>query len=631
MNTFAAPRALARRGPSALLVLVCLAQFMVILDVSIVNVALPSIRSDLNFSATGLQWVVNAYTLTFAGFLLLGGRASDLLGRRSVFLFGIALFTIASLACALADSRGLLLGARALQGLGGAVISPASLAIITTSFAEGAERNRALGVWGAMAGLGGTSGVFLGGLLTQGLGWPFVFLINVPVGAAVIFFGRSLVPAGKRAVGERHFDVTGAVLVTAGLMALVYGIVRTDALGWTAAGVLGPLGAGVALLIAFVIVEGKVARAPLMPLGIFRQRRLRAANLVILMLGSGMFAMWFFLSLYLQQVLGADALETGVGFLPMTLTIVAVSSLAPRFIARIGPGRVLAAGMFSAATGLALLTGVHADSSYLGHVLPGGLLAGAGLGVSMVSATIVAVHGVAPGLSGLASGLINTSRLVGGALGLAALSTLAESRTRAELASGASALPALTEGFQAAFAAGAVLCLIGGLTAAILLRTPMRRRCRSRRWRLRRPSRSLPDRRASPVASACSRMYSRSASSCRRAHGAGPASTDLIRCSRCGRSKSSAASPTRSNGTPYSMDSGSDFRPPASNTTEPPSSRIAASASVPTAGAWTKTQSIPFHGVMPDPLPPDTRNLPSLGRSVTARREASIFSVMRID
>jgi EmrB/QacA subfamily drug resistance transporter len=470
VNAFAAPRALARRGPGPLLILVCLAQFMVILDVSIVNVALPSIRADLSFSTTGLQWVVNAYTLTFAGFLLLGGRASDLLGRRRVFLAGTALFAIASLACALADSRGLLLGARALQGLGGAIISPASLAIITTSFAEGADRNRALGVWGAMAGLGGASGVFLGGVLTQGLGWPFVFLINVPIGAAVFHFGRTAIPAGARAARDRHFDLAGAVLVTAGLMSLVYGIVRTDALGWSSPGVLAPLAGGLALLLAFAVVEGKVARDPLMPLTIFRQRRLRSANLVILLLGSAMFAMWFFVSLYLQQVLGADALETGVGFLPMTLTIVVASSLAPRIIARVGPGAVLAAGMLSASAGLALLTGVRADGSYAAQVLPGGLLAAAGLGMSMVSATIVAVQGVAAAQSGLASGLINTSRLVGGALGLAALSTLAEARTHAELASGTLALPAVTDGYQGAFAAGAVICLIGGLAAAISLR-----------------------------------------------------------------------------------------------------------------------------------------------------------------
>jgi EmrB/QacA subfamily drug resistance transporter len=475
MNALAAaPRAIAqaRRHPNALLVLVCLAQFMVILDVSIVNVALPSIRHDVHFSTTGLQWVVNAYTLTFAGFLLLGGRASDLLGRRSVFLGGIALFTVSSLACAAASSKGLLIGARALQGLGGAIISPASLAILTTSFDEGPARNRALGMWGAMAGLGGTSGVLLGGVLTQGFGWPFVFLINVPVGAAVLFFARSVIPSGGRVRG--HFDVAGALLVTAGLMALVYGIVRTDALGWTSPEVLGALASGAALLIAFVVVEGKVARAPLMPLSIFRLKRLTTANVVMLLLGSGTFAMWFFLSLYLQQVLGADALETGVAFLPMTLTIVAVSSFAPRVIARVGAGNALAAGMLTAATGLALLTGVTADGQYISQVLPGGLLAGAGLGLAMVSVTIVAVQGVGAAQSGLASGLINTARLVGGALGLAALSTLAESRTHTKLADGALALPAVTDGYQAAFAVGAAVCLAGGLAAILLLRAQPR-------------------------------------------------------------------------------------------------------------------------------------------------------------
>jgi predicted MFS family arabinose efflux permease len=321
-----------------------------------------------------------------------------------------------------------------------------------------------------MAGLGGTSGVLLGGLLTQGLGWPFVFLINVPVGAVVLFFGRRVVPAGSRTHGQ--FDVTGAVLVTAGLMALVYGIVRTDALGWSSAEVLVALGAGAALLSAFVAVEAKVAETPLMPLRIFRLARLRTANLVILLLGSAMFAMWFFLSLYLQQVLGADALETGVGFLPMTLTIVAVSSLAPRVIARIGPGRALATGMVSAAAGLALLTSISAGGDYLTQVLPGGLLAAGGLGLAMVAATIAAVQGVAPSQSGLASGLINTSRLVGGALGLAALSTLAQSTTQSRVGEGLSALSALTEGYQAAFAVGAVICVTGALAATLLLGRP---------------------------------------------------------------------------------------------------------------------------------------------------------------
>ena len=294
-----------------LLVLVCLAQLMVILDVSIVNVALPSIRDGLRFSTTGLQWVVNAYTLTFAGFLLLGGRAADLLGRRRVFLAGTALFALASLACALADSRSLLIGARALQGIGGAVISPASLAIIATTFAEGRERSRALGVWGAMGGLGGSLGVLLGGILTQAFSWPAIFLVNVPIAIGVILLSRGLIPEGRRESAARHFDASGALLVTGGLTALVYGIVRTDTLGWGATGVIAPLALGAVLLAAFVFVEGRLAQAPLMPLRVFTMARLRAANLIMFLLYAAVFAIWFFLSLYLQQVLHYDPLQTG--------------------------------------------------------------------------------------------------------------------------------------------------------------------------------------------------------------------------------------------------------------------------------------------------------------------------------
>ena len=459
-----------RPGSNALLVLICLAQFMVILDVSIVNVALPSIRSGLGFSTTGLQWVVNAYTLTFAGFLLLGGRASDLLGRRRVFMGGTALFVASSLACAFAGSRGLLIAARTLQGLGGAIISPASLAIIATSFAEGHARNRALGVWGAIGGVGGATGVLLGGLLTQTLGWPAIFLINVPVGLGVLLLAPALVPEGRRAVAERHFDATGALLITGGLMAIVYGIVRTDTHGWTSAGVLGPIAAGLLLLAGFVAVEARVARAPLVPLRMFRLRALRAANLIVFLLGSALFAMWFILSLYLQQVLHLDALQTGFAFLPMTLGIILGSSRAPRLVARLGVRPVITAGMLLAATGLALLSGVRPGAAYLTHVLPGGLLAAAGMGLALVPATIVAVQGVAAHESGLASGLINTSRLMGGALGLAVLSTIAASRTHAQLAAGLDPAQATSDGYQLAFIAGALLCLSGAVAAAALLR-----------------------------------------------------------------------------------------------------------------------------------------------------------------
>jgi EmrB/QacA subfamily drug resistance transporter len=470
MNPITASRAYVHRDSNALLLLVCAAQFMVILDVSIVNVALPAIRNGLGFSTTGLQWVINAYTLTFAGFLLLGGRASDLLGRRRVFLGGTALFSIASLVCAIAGSPGVLLGARAVQGLGGAVISAASLAIITTSFEEGASRNRALGVWGALGGLGATSGVLLGGVLTQGLGWPAIFIINVPIGLAVVLFGGRIVPEGRSALDHRHFDVSGAILVTAGMVALVYGIVRTDVLEWGSVGVLGPLAVGVVLLALFGLVEGRWAEAPLMPLGIFRMPLLRAANLVILLLYSAIFAMWFFVSLYMQQDLHHDAIETGLAFLPMTLSVASAATLAPRLVRRFGPRVALTGGMVSAAAGLALLTGVRPDGTYLAQVLPGGILSAFGLGLALVPATIIAVQGVPATQSGLASGLLNTSRLVGGALGLAALTTIATSHTNARLAAGAPAALAQTDGYQLAFWVGAALCVVGAFAAAVLLR-----------------------------------------------------------------------------------------------------------------------------------------------------------------
>ncbi len=450
--------------------MICLAQFMVILDVSIVNVALPAIQDGLGFSNTGLQWVVNAYTLAFAGFLLLGGRASDLLGRRRVFCGGIAMFGVASLLCALAPGQELLLAARAVQGLGAAVIAPASLAILASSFAEGPERNRALGMWSAMAGLGGTSGVLLGGLLTELFGWPAIFVINVPIAIAVGIAGRRLIAPDGEVERRGDFDLGGAVTVTAGLTALVFGVVRSEALGWGSAGVLGPIVAAAALLGAFVLIEARFARAPLVPLSIFRLRTLRAANLVILLLGSALFAMWFFISLYLQQVLGHGALETGLAFLPMTICIVAASTAAPRLVARYGARAVLTSGMLLASAGLGLLTGIEPGGNYAALVLPGGVIAAIGLGTSMVPATIAAVKGVAAADSGLASGIINTSRLVGGALGLATLTTLATAHAGAELAAGASPLAAQVEGYSLAFAAGSGLCLLGAAAAAAMLR-----------------------------------------------------------------------------------------------------------------------------------------------------------------
>jgi EmrB/QacA subfamily drug resistance transporter len=459
------------KHPTALLVTVCLAQLMVILDISIVNVALPAIHKGLHFSTTDLQWVVNAYTITFAGFLLLGGRASDLLGRRSVFIAGTAMFVIASLLCALANSRGLLIGARALQGLGGAVISPASLAIIATYFKEGKERSRALGAWAATGGAGGAVGVILGGVLTQGFGWPAIFIVNVPIGIGVILSTRIVVAPGGAVQGRRDFDLSGAVLVTAALTAFVFGIVRTDTLGWGATGVLAPLAGGVLLFAAFLYVEGRVARSPLMPLGLFRLARLRSANLIVFLLYSATFGMWYFLSLYLQEVLHDDPIATGLSFLPITLGIVASSYLAPRLVARYGERRVLTTGMLLVGAGLGLLTTVRAGGSYTLEVLPGGVIAALGAGCSFVPATIAAVSGVERSQSGLASGLINTSRLMGGALGLAALATIAASRTHAQLLTGVSNASALSSGFQLAFAIAAGLSLLGGLAAFVLLRS----------------------------------------------------------------------------------------------------------------------------------------------------------------
>ncbi len=459
------------RRNDTLLVLVCLAQFMVVLDVAIVNVALPSIQDSLGFSGTGLQWVVNGYTLTFAGFLMLGGRACDIFGRREVFLVGTALFTLASLACAVAESQTLLLGARALQGLGAATISPAGLAIIAASFEEGAERNRALGVWGAMAGLGGSSGSLLGGLLTQGFGWPAIFIINVPVGIAVVLAGRRMLPTAERTV-RRGFDAVGAVLVTAGLTAIVYAIVRTDTLGWTSAGVLVPAAMAVALLGLFALYEGRVASDPLIPLAVFRRPLWRSANLVMAVLYAAAFAMWFFVSLYLQDVRGLDALETGLAFLPLTLGFFGASTAAPRLVRRFGATNVLTGGLVLAAAGLAVLAEIPAHGPFLDIVLPGGALATVGFGVSMVPVMIVSVQGVEVHETGLASGLINTSRLVGGSLGLAVLSTIAATYTSHH--AGAGQLEALTGGYRLAFTVGAAIALSGALIAGTLLRRNLR-------------------------------------------------------------------------------------------------------------------------------------------------------------
>jgi EmrB/QacA subfamily drug resistance transporter len=459
-----------RPRKDALLLTVCLAQFMVILDISIVNVALPKIHESLGFSDTGLQWVVNAYTLTFAGFLMLAGRATDLLPRRQVFLVGVVLFAAASLGCALADGQGVLIGARAIQGFGAAVISAASLAIVTASFEEGTERNRALGLWAAMGGIGGSAGALLGGTLTQAFDWPAIFIINVPVGLAVLLAARRLVPSDAAVAHDRKLDVPGAVLITGGLTAIVYGIVRTDSLGWGSLGVLVPLALGLALLGLFALVEGKLAADPLIPLDVFRMPALRAANLIVALLFAATFAMWYFVSLYLQEVRGDGALLAGLSFLPLTLLFFTASATAPKLVARLGVRATLGIGMTLATIGFLVLATVEASSAYEVAILPGGMLVTLGAGWSMVPATIVAVKGVAPEQNGLASGVVNTSRMVGGTLGLAVLTTLATSRTNDLLGGGTAQLDALTSGYRLAFLVGAGLCLAGAVAAVTLLR-----------------------------------------------------------------------------------------------------------------------------------------------------------------
>ncbi len=451
------------------LVLCCLAQFMVVLDVSIVNVALPSISADLGFTPASLAWVVNAYTLAFAGFLLLGGRAADLLGRREVFAGGLALFALASLAGGLAQNELTLVAARAAQGLGGAIVAPATLSILTTGFVEGSERNRALGLWGAMGAIGGASGALLGGVLTEALNWRWILIINVPIGLFGALAALRVVRTGAREAGAvRDFDLLGAIAVTLGLVVLTYGIVETESHGWGSTRTLLTLAAGAVLLAGFVLIEGRVAHRPLVPLWIFASRLLSGANVVVFCLGSSVFAMWYFLSLYLQQVLGYSPIEAGLAFLPMPLTIAACTQAATRLTNRLGAGPVLAGGMALIGLGMLLFTGLAPDGSYAADVLVPSLLCAAGIGFSFVPVTIAATAGVASAEAGLASGLVNTSRQMGGSLGLALLAAIATQRS-ADLDGDLSHAAALTEGFQRAFAFGAAFALAGALVSVLVL------------------------------------------------------------------------------------------------------------------------------------------------------------------
>jgi EmrB/QacA subfamily drug resistance transporter len=460
---------LARRWTA--LILLCAAQFVVVLDASIVNVALPSIGRGLHFSEANLPWVVNTYVIAFGGFLLLGGRAADLLGRRRVFMAGLVAVAVASLAAGFAANQGQLIAARAAQGLGAAFTSPSALSIVTTLFRDGAERNKALGAWGAVAGSAGAAGVLLGGILTEGLGWEWVLWVNVPVSLIALALTPGLVPESRSESATRHYDAAGAVSVTAGLSLLAYALLDANSAGWGSTKTIGLLALAAALIAAFVVIELR-SKAPLVPFRIFRLRTLTGANVVGILLGASLFSMFFFISLYMQQVLGYSPIHAGLSYLPLALTIIAAAGLGGQLVTRFGFKPILAAGMVLVTLGLVWFSRVSVGGGFISDILGPSLLAAIGLGFAFVTSTIAAVSGVEEREQGLASGLINTSQQIGGALGLAVLSTIATSRTNHVLASGASNLPgALTEGFQSAFLGGAAIAALGFAATLILIRS----------------------------------------------------------------------------------------------------------------------------------------------------------------
>ncbi|HEY3842868.1 MAG TPA: DHA2 family efflux MFS transporter permease subunit [Acidimicrobiales bacterium] len=451
------------------LAIICVAQFMVILDVSIVNVALPSIQRGLHFSEQNLLWVLNAYALFFGGFLMLGGRVADKLGRRRVFVVGVVLFTVASLFCGLASSTGWIITSRAVQGLGAAILSPAALSILTVTFEEGRERNTALSIWGAIAGAGGAFGVLLGGILTQEVGWQWIFYVNVPIGSLVVLASVFILAPSLAEDERRGFDIPGAIALTGSLVLMVFGLVKSTSWGWASAKTVGILAVAVVIMAVFVLIERRTA-SPLVPLAIFGNRSLSASNLVSLALGASIFAMFYFLSLYMQEVLRYSALKTGIGYLAIAGAIIVAAGAAQALVAKVGVRVVMTTGMVLAAGGLIYFTRISPQGSYVGTLLPGFLLAGVGMGLSFVPVTIGAMSGVAPDEAGVASGLITTTQQIGGALGVAVLSTIAVSATTRYVGSHghSAASAALNHGFSIAFwfaalfaAIGAVLALVG--------------------------------------------------------------------------------------------------------------------------------------------------------------------------
>ncbi len=459
-----------RRRWFALAVIVA-AQFMVVLDVAIVNVALPSIKTDLHFTQESLQWVITAYAIFFGGLLLLGGRLADLLGRRRIFVAGVVIFTTASLLNGLAWSEGSLIAFRSLQGLGAALLSPAALSILTTTFAEGRERNLALGVWGAASGSGGAAGVLLGGALTSAFSWSWIFFINVPAGLAVLALTPWLVPESRANLDHRHFDAAGAASITGGLMLLVYAMTRATQHGWATAETIGLLTASAALVLAFVVIELR-SKAPLLPLGIFKLRTLTASNVSGLLLSAAMFSQFFLLTLYMQQVLHYSALQTGVAYIALTLTIIAFSGVAQALTTRFGVRRILPVGMIVSAAGLVLYARLPIDGHYFWDLFPAFLLSGVGLAFAFVPMSIGGLTGVRQSEAGIASGLINTSQQIGGAIGVAAATTIAITFTgryvNAHPGSTALSAGALTHGFQVTFYALAAIAAFGAVVALIL-------------------------------------------------------------------------------------------------------------------------------------------------------------------
>ena len=458
------------RAKNLALALLALTQFVVVIDASITNVALPSIGKALDISQDDLSWVVNSYTLVFGGFLLLGGRMGDFFGRRRMFMVGMALFGAASLAGGFAQSEEWLIIARAIQGLGAAIASPAALSIVTTTFSEGSERNRALGIWGAVAGAGGAAGVLLGGILTQWAGWEWVLFVNVPIAAFVVWQApKRLIESKAEEESERTLDIPGAVSITAGLALLVYTLVDAANIGWTLTETILRGVVALALIGVFVIIELRT-RKPLVPFSIFRNRTLRAANIVGILTGMSLFSMFFLITLYLQQVLGQDALEAGLSYLPLAISIILAAGIAGQLVTRIGFKPVLVTGLLFVAVALAWFNQISPDGSYLADVLGPSILAGIGLGLSFVPVTIAAMSGTIPEEAGLASGLINTSQQIGGALGLAILASIANSSTNDAFSSGVTERTvALTQGFSDAFLVGAGFALAGAIPAALLI------------------------------------------------------------------------------------------------------------------------------------------------------------------